>query len=225
MMRGILRSIVICVSILTFNALPIPVSAQEVPKARHGLMWHRTGLPAVFPLQVRTPVGSDFYLMLRDQKTREPALAAYIKGGRFFRVLVPPGTFDLRFAYGADWQGEAALFGPGDRTRFIDLPEALTFKLRNSTTKGGHIVDLRDLADTEMAKARVLPLNLCQTFALEVPRYTSRGPVVDPDVQLNTALEDLEDRFIPDPLVQPDSSESPDLLRRVPQYDLRPRAC
>ena len=198
--------------------------AQDQAKAQHGLMWHRTGLPAVFPLQVRTPAGQDFYLLLRDHETGEAALAAFIEGGRFFRVLVPPGTFDLRFAYGTDWQGEDALFGPGDGTKFVTMKEPLTFKVRNFSTKGGHVIDLSDLAEGREARATVAPQNLCQTFALEVPRHETRRRT-EPDPGLDTALEGLEERFVTGPLVEPDEAEPGDDARRAPRYDLRWRSC
>src|SRR6056297_186762 len=77
---------------------PSPTSA--------GLMWNRTGLPAVFPLQVKTPPGQDYVLTLIDADTGADALAAYIEGGAFFKVLVPPGTFRLKFAAGDVWHGQ-----------------------------------------------------------------------------------------------------------------------
>ncbi len=198
--------------------------AQEQAKAQHGLMWHRTGLPAVFPLQVRTPAGHDFYLLLRDHETGEAALAAYIEGGRFFRVLVPPGTFDLRFAYGTDWQGEDALFGPGPETRVVKMAEPLTFKVRNFSTKGGHVIDLTDLAEGQEARATVAPQNLCQTFALDLPRHKTRRRAA-PDPGLDTALEALEERFVTGPLVEPEEAEPNDDPRRVPRSVVRRRAC
>ncbi|QBF32438.1 hypothetical protein [Thalassococcus sp. S3] len=144
-------------------------SAEENP--RTGLMWNRTGLPAVFPLQVKSPPGRNYYLTLRDPDTDAPALAAFIEGGRFFRVLVPPGTFTLRFASGATWLGEDVLFGPGDRTHIFDLAEPLTFEVRGVAVKSGHIVDLTNMAPDTMAMAPVTPQRICQTFRSDIPAY------------------------------------------------------
>ena len=116
-------------------------SAESEP-ARHGLLWNRTGLPAVFPLQVRTAAGAEFFMLLSDADTGVPALAGYIKGGRFFKVLVPPGVYTVEFATGPVWQDEQALFGI-DSTTMIELPEALGFGVVGLSTKAGHMVDLR----------------------------------------------------------------------------------
>ena len=70
--------------------------ADTVATPPAGLMWNRTGLPAVFPLQVKTPPGQDHVLTLIDADTGTDALAAYIKGGAFFKVLVPPGTYRFK---------------------------------------------------------------------------------------------------------------------------------
>ena len=94
-----------------------------------GLMWNRTGLPAVFPLQIKTPAGQDYFLTLIDNETGEDALAAYITGGAFFKVLVPPGIFRLSFATGDTWEGEEGLFGPGAETQLFKLRGPLIFKI------------------------------------------------------------------------------------------------
>ncbi len=63
-----------------------------------GLMWNRSGLPAIFPLQVKTSAGNNYFLTLIDAETGKKTLAAFIIGGEFFKVLVPPGTFVVRFS-------------------------------------------------------------------------------------------------------------------------------
>jgi hypothetical protein len=137
-------------------------NALQVPQST-GLIWNRTGLPAVFPLQVKTPVGQDYFLKLIDNETGKDALAAYIVGGAFFKVLVPPGTYVLRFAVGQVWQGEDRLFGPDESTRTFDLPDALTFGVRDYGTKSGHIVNIDERPFGVTAQARVREQLICQT--------------------------------------------------------------
>jgi hypothetical protein len=146
-----------------------PVGAAEADGLRDtareqaaGLMWNRTGLPAVFPLLVKTRPGRDYYMVLADAETGSAALAAYIKGGDFFRVLVPPGTYHVRFAYGLGWQGAERLFGPGDETGFYDLPEPQTFKVIGLARKSGHIIDLRGLVGPDEKVVAVDDLSICQ---------------------------------------------------------------
>lgn len=133
---------------------------------RPGLMWNRTGLPAVFPLQVKTRVGQDYVLLLSDAQTGADVLAAYIEGGQFFRVLVPPGTFMVRFASGVTWQGEDAMFGRHGETQVIKMPEPLTFEVVGLRVKAGHLIDIRDVSPGETAQLTHGPVRICQRVRL-----------------------------------------------------------
>lgn len=136
-------------------------NALQAPQTT-GLVWNRTGLPAVFPLQVKTSPGQDYFLKLIDDETDEDALAAYIIGGEFFKVLVPPGTYFLHFSTGDVWQGEDRLFGPDENTRTIELNHALTFEIRDLATKSGHLVDITNPASVQIAQAVVREQFICQ---------------------------------------------------------------
>lgn len=143
------------------------VAAHERPQ---GLLWHRSGLAATLPLQVKTDPGADYLLHLQDVKTGQIVLAAYIRGGEFFRVLAPPGTFELNFFFGKDWQGEAALFAPETQSFILDRP--LTFGASVSR-KNGHLIDLRGGGDIT-----IRDFAFCQRLALD-PKSLSpqRNPV------------------------------------------------
>ena len=132
-----------------------------------GLMWNRSGLPAVFPLQVKTPAGNSYFLTLIDAKTGKDTLAAFIIGGDFFKVLVPPGTFVVRFAVGNIWQGEAKLFGPGAMTTVVELEQPLTFKVIGSGRKAGHLVDLTGNAPGQLVTVKVKGQSICQVVETE----------------------------------------------------------
>ncbi len=158
--------------------LPIAATAQvqgnEAARPATGLVWNRTGLPAVFPLQVKTRAGQDYFMVLSHADTGKAALAAMIEGGRFFKVLVPPGTFTVSFAIGNGWQGEEALFGPGDMTQFLELPEPLTFGVRGFSAKAGHLVDLTKTGPGRMAQVTLSPQRICQSHGIvSLPRRRS----------------------------------------------------
>ncbi|UWQ55120.1 hypothetical protein [Leisingera caerulea] len=153
-------------SVLLACLVPLALMA-EPPRA--GLMWNRTGLPAAFPLQVRTSAGADYYLILSDAETGEAALGAYIDGGKFFKVLVPPGRYVLRFASGKRWQGEERLFGPGAQTRRFELPYPLEFAIRGAGIKGGHVVTLSREPPGGGLQAAVKAQYICQIASLEAP--------------------------------------------------------
>lgn len=137
-----------------------PVNADSDRPA--GLLWNRTGLPAVFPLQIKTTPGADYLVMLSDSSTNEEALAAYARGGEFFRVLVPPGLFDIQIYYGTNWRGEEERFGTGPETGTITLPDPLLFSVKGLDRKSGHLIDLRDVVRRTEETARVKPIDLCQ---------------------------------------------------------------
>lgn len=146
--------------------LAAPVTAGVgISAPRTGLLWRNSSLPAVFPLQVRTAAGQDYYLTLIHAETGQAVLAAYITGGDFFRVLVPPGRYALHLASGARWQDDERLFGAQTRHFRIDPP--LRFRTRGIGTKAGHLVDLRALNEPT-AMASVSPLDICQRYGADL---------------------------------------------------------
>lgn len=163
-----------------------PVHAES-ERPRHGLMWNKTGLPAVFPLQIRSNAGADYYLLLTDAETDMPALAGFIEGGRFFKVLVPPGLYTVQLATGPLWQGEQELFGATD-TRTITAPTPLRFAVVGVSTKAGHVIDLRD----QDAGVLVQDSFLCRRITLvksprPLPAYDARAartPYIKPERDL-----------------------------------------
>ena len=157
--------------------------AEEIERP-NGLMWNKTGLPLVFPLQVKSLPGRDYYIVLSQSEDKVPALAAYVRGGEFFRVLVPPGTYNLEFATGTKWLGEDKLFGR-EETQFFALRDPLEFAILNDRTKGGHSIDLRSLGPDGLPEITVVGANLCQTLRSQqglrvvspVTQETERNPV------------------------------------------------
>lgn len=163
--------------ILIFVLLAMTATAEQRPK---GLLWHRSGLAATLPLQVKTDPAADYLLHLRDAETGKTVLAAYIRGGEFFRVLVPPGLYELLFAYGTDWQGEEDLFGRD--TRYILLKPPLSFGATLSRREG-HMIDLRDLD-----QVAIEDFAICQHLSLDLDSLRRRRP---PDGPPQSRAEDL----------------------------------
>ncbi|MBY6067058.1 hypothetical protein KUW17_09930 [Leisingera aquaemixtae] len=163
--RGLAVLLFLCLASVRLAAEP--AGGTEAP--RPGLMWNRTGLPAVFPLQVKTPEGADHYLVLTGEDSGEEALAAYIRGGVFFRVLVPPGRYRLHFASGRGWQGETRLFGAA--TRHFELPQVLEFALRGPGLKSGHIITLTRDQPEGAWEAAVRDQFICQIAGLDSPEF------------------------------------------------------
>lgn len=180
-----------------------------------GLIWNRSGLPAVFPLQVKTPPGQDHVLTLIEADTGTAALAAFIKGGAFFKVLVPPGTYRLQFAFGDVWQGQADLFGPGGNTRVFELRRPLTFETRGLGVKAGHVVDLSTRRPGEIAGVTLKDQLICQSFRLRFPPH---------DISALARVRQLDgvDYRVGD---TPRYALNRPLLSMQPRLDLRSRYC
>jgi hypothetical protein len=155
--RGPLAAVMVALLV----AVALPIHAQE-SRPEPGLMWNRTGLPAVFPLQVKTSVGRDYVLLLSNAETNADVLAAYVVGGGFFRVLVPPGRFKVRFATGIRWEDENTMFGTEGETQIVEMPEPLTFEVKGLAVKQGHLIDLTGYAAGETAQIPVAPVLICQ---------------------------------------------------------------
>jgi hypothetical protein len=155
-------------------------AAKAADQRPQGLLWNHTGLPAVLPLQIKTDPGRDYVVTLIDAQSGEAALAAYVRGGAFFQVLVPPGRFELHFAGGTDWQGEERLFGPGAQTQRFRLSTSLNFGVRGPAIKAGHLVDLRQMTLTASGEvqAAIKPSRICQTVSL-LPRQFSHVIPID----------------------------------------------
>ena len=174
--------------------MPFSVLAEARPQ---GLLWAEAGVPRTLPLQVKTVAGSDYLVVLREPDTGAAVLAAYVRGGEFFRVLVPPGRFDLDFATGPEWQGDETLFGPG--TRHFTLAEPLDFGVTGAARKGGQIVDLRD-----PQAVGVKTIGICQRLALDPESLRKPQPLARPatistaDPSRNHPARDLPPFVVPD---------------------------
>lgn len=185
------------IALLLTIALALPAWAQDRPRA--GLMWNRSGLPATLPLVVRTVPGRDYAVFLSPIAGGDPVMAGYIHGGTYFRLLVPPGTWRVRFAHGSDWRGEEALFGP--ETEWTTVDEPMSFGA-SVARRHGYIIRLIE-SDGRMKVASAGPLDLCQTLTM------------------TTETIDLDDERDDDPNRLP----APGLRRLEIDLDTRSRVC
>ncbi len=148
--------------------------AEDAVDRPNGLMWNRTGLPAVFPLLVKTDPGRDYVIVLQEVSDGSHDLAAYARGGETLRVLVPPGTFMVIVQYGEVWQGDDQGFGFGSDAGVMTLPDPLTFRVQGLSQKNGHMIDLRGMIGAENPEVIVEARALCQA------RSTYRESRIDP---------------------------------------------
>jgi len=199
-----------------FSAAPLHAT-DEAP--RHGLIWNKTGLPAVFPLQVRSNAGTDYHMVLTDADTGTPALAGYIEGGQFFKVLVPPGLYTVRFATGHIWRGEQQLFG-ADETRMINVPSPLRFGVVGLSTKAGHVLDIRE-PDTG-----VLVQDSFDCRRIRLTKGPRPLPAYDPDAarvaEIKPEQDLIEYPYRSGPLRGADRQDTPPIATDYAPYFSRP---
>jgi hypothetical protein len=144
-------------------------------------------------------------------------------------VLVPPGTYRLRFASGLIWRGERELFGPGDKTRSFEMPDPLTFRTRGHSTKAGHIVTINADATGELASIELRGQYICQAAEQELLR-AERPSWLQPPL-----TEDTIDRRYSGPSLKAadlspfEPQTDPDTPYRLysltPQYSIRSVYC
>ncbi|MEO1140588.1 MAG: hypothetical protein AAFW87_14175 [Pseudomonadota bacterium] len=214
--------LVLALLLALMSLVPLQARAGDTPS--HGLLWHRSGLPAVFPLQVKTTPGRDYHLSLIPADGSSAVMAAYVSGGEFFRVLVPPGTYHVRFVYGTKWQNDMEQFGDGPETGLFELATPLTFRTRGIGTKVGHLVDLTDIHADDLAQAAVKDTLLCQTVRRELVRTRDSRFGLD----LATRLYEPPRPGLPlaARTIDDDDKKRPNLEPRLKlDTDVRPRIC
>lgn len=119
------------VSSLTQSAALPPLVTQS-----SGVMWNKTRRHPTAPLQIKTRAGPDYYIKFIDKNTNLDAVAIYVAGGKSLEVLVPPGSYIMRYAYGKSWRGEEHFFGPGGLTNFAEAKKVFYFSISNRGTSG-----------------------------------------------------------------------------------------
>ncbi|MFC3169764.1 hypothetical protein [Paracoccus fontiphilus] len=206
-------------ALLVMIALALPAAAEERPGA--GLLWNRSGLPATLPLVVTTMPGQDYAIFLRKPDTDSRVVAGYIHGGEPFRLLVPPGSWDISFAHGRDWQGEDELFGP--ETGWISLDRPLGFEA-GIARRRGHIIRLIE-GDGGIKVASRDPLDICQDLTVTteiVKRDEDREGL---NILPAPGLEDLRDDFDTFPRNDFNRLPTPGLRQIETELDTRSRIC
>jgi hypothetical protein len=103
---------------VTFEAALIPIATGEV-------RFVGNEISRVAPLEIVTRGTSNYYIKLVNADTGITELFLYISGGERLEVLMPLGTYELKYASGDYWYGEELLFGP--RTAFSRADAPFTF--------------------------------------------------------------------------------------------------
>ena len=193
-----MRLVALILSLLLTSA----AMAEGLPRPKAGLLWNDSGLPMTLPLQVVTEAGGpDRAVLLRRAESDSAAVAGYVHAGQFFRLLVPPGEWQIAIASGSDWQGRDALFGP--ETEIIDLPEPLRFHAGEAQLNG-HVLRLTT-AEGGALQVTVGPRIICripagQAAPARAARDVSVPPIAQQPSPVPSYRRDPRDALAHDPL-------------------------
>jgi len=92
------------------------------------------------PLHVKTSYGDDHYwLKVVDYSTDQEIASYFIRGGDTLDVMLPAGTYKIRYASGKNWYGVDALFGAD--TAYAEAQDVFTFSF-NGYSYSGYTIEL-----------------------------------------------------------------------------------
>jgi hypothetical protein len=141
-------------TVLHLGSTPEPAFTEpRQPLPENGAVdRHRSGRPLA-PLEVRTR-GTEhhFYVKVVDWATDEPVATLFVRAGQAAEMLLPLGTYRLRYATGAVWYGEAQLFGP--ETAYNEAEHRFSFR-ESADGYSGYTVELFLQRDGNLPTKRI----------------------------------------------------------------------
>ncbi|NMC57384.1 MAG: hypothetical protein GYA50_09215, partial [Eubacteriaceae bacterium] len=90
-----------------------PLEGKEVAMPQTGIIAENASGKNVAPLEIIIPKDEtdSYYIKLVNIKTDKTDMAMFIRAGESLDILVPLGSYELRYACGEKWYGEEYLFG------------------------------------------------------------------------------------------------------------------
>lgn len=117
-------------------------------------LWFLGRARRVAPFEVKTDKGAHYYLKLREANTKADLLGVFITGGQVFNTKVPLGNYELVYASGETWYGEADELYFGPTTQFSKANTVLEFK-RTGQRISGHTISLVKVVDGNLSTTTI----------------------------------------------------------------------
>jgi len=130
------------------------VNLPPIINQNAGVMWNSTGRQLVAPLTIKTSFGSDYYVKLVGTLSNQDEVGIFVKGGSPIKVLVPLGSFKMRYASGKNWRGYSSLFGPGSMTSYAEAGSTFSF-INQGTHISGYTVELIKQSQGNLSTRRI----------------------------------------------------------------------
>ncbi len=93
------------------NTSLVVVTPPDIGRPRY-----HTSEQNVAPLKISTQSGCNYFVVLRDYKTKMPKVDVFLQGGQDSEFNVPAGEFEIEYSAGINWYGDENLFGPETQT-------------------------------------------------------------------------------------------------------------
>jgi len=133
---------------------PTPFAEPEQPFPRSGTIRIAGNAKGVAPFEIKSSPGDNYYIKLVDSSTGKPVAVVFVRGGVSTEVLVPVGTYEMRYASGTTWYGENYLFGPD--TAYSKADEDFAFT-REPGGYSGFTVTLYKVRDGNLETEAIRP--------------------------------------------------------------------
>jgi len=145
---GLLPYIVIGIAICIYFIVSShdPLKGKEVAMPKTGIIAKNINGENVAPLEIIIPGDEtkSYYIKLINIKTDKTAMTMFIRTGESLDILVPLGSYELRYACGENWYGEEYLFGKN--TTYFKTDDTFDFT-EDSDGYNGWTVDLTGQID------------------------------------------------------------------------------
>ncbi len=132
----------------TFNEPPQPLPYNGTVQRYH------TG-ERLSPLEIRTRgQNRHYFVKVTDYYSDQPIATIFVRSGSSTEILVPLGTFRLKYATGQTWYGENYLFG--SETRYSEADKAFYFTF-DGYQYSGYTVELFLQTDGNLTTHQITP--------------------------------------------------------------------
>lgn len=108
--------------VITYPEIERPAFEKPIqPLPDHGTTVAYFEGDAIAPFKIITKPQELFYFIkVVEWESKLPVLTIFIHSGQDVDILLPAGSYEIRFASGKEWYGEEHLFGPGTKYEKAD---------------------------------------------------------------------------------------------------------
>ncbi|MGI6317325.1 MAG: hypothetical protein ACOX1J_01060 [Dethiobacteria bacterium] len=140
--------------VITYPEIKRPVFEEPIqPLPDHGTTVAYFERDAIAPFKIITKPQDLFYFVkVVEWESKLPVLTIFIHSGQDVDILLPLGSYEIRFASGKEWYGEEHLFGP--KTNYEKADEMFDFWQEERKIRG-YTIQLIEQHDGNLRKVRM----------------------------------------------------------------------